>query len=305
MFGIMSRTIALKGQLCRACAHEVLSSFIGMSIPRYARQPGVINRINGPKSFSTGTRLRTDENLQKLSGAFQNDAHMDNTTKPQSSPHTPWYLQEEDVPSSETQPITSRDQIPSLPEHPPPLLPIMTDYIFKDLGLDYLKFIDLRNLDPPPALGANVIMIIGTARSVKHLNVSADRLCRWLRSNWKMSPYADGLLGRNELKIKLRRRARRMRAASQAGALVDDKDDGITTGWICVNAGLTKDEFVEQQQRPVFEGFGPTVRGTRIVVQIFTEEKRAEVDLEKFWETSLKEAASKRREIYDENYESA
>ena len=210
----------------------------------------------------------------------------------------------------EGQPVASRDQIPELPDSPPPILPVLTDYIFKDLGIDDLKFIDLRALDPPPALGANVIMIIGTARSVKHLNVSADRLCRWLRSNWKLAPYADGLLGRNELKIKLRRKARRAKAASQTGALIRDKDDGVTTGWICVNAGLVKDDQVgEQQQRQqedtaVFEGFAPIARGTRIVVQIFVEEKRAEVDLESFWAANLEHAEQKRRTILQNDPES-
>lgn len=220
--------------------------------------------------------------------------------------HIPWYLRG-DTSSIETQQsITSRDQIPPLPDSPPPILPVLTDYIFKDLGLDGLKFIDLRHLDPPPALGANAIMIVGTARSVKHLNVSADRLCRWLRSNWKLAPYADGLLGRNELKIKLRRRARRAKAASQSGALLADKDDGITTGWICVNAGLVKDKLGEQLQKghtAIFEGFGPIVHGTRIVVQIFIEEKRAEVDLESFWESTLNRAARKRGELTQDVHE--
>ncbi|OGM40271.1 hypothetical protein ABOM_010826 [Aspergillus bombycis] len=190
-----------------------------------------------------------------------------------STSHVPWYLQE-DMPASESQ-ISSRDQIPDLPADPPAILSPFLDYVFKDLGLDELKLIDLRGLETPPALGANVIMIIGTARSVKHLNVSADRLCRWLRSNYKLSPYADGLLGRNELKIKLRRKARRARLASRSGAMFDDKDDGITTG------------------------FGTVGRGTRIVVQIFTEEKRAEVDLESLWQGTL-DRAEREKQKYSE-----
>ncbi|THC99993.1 hypothetical protein EYZ11_000572 [Aspergillus tanneri] len=143
-------------------------------------------------------------------------------------------------------------------------------------------------------------MIIGTARSVKHLNVSADRLCRWLRSTWKLSPYADGLLGRNELKIKLRRKARRARIASQTGAMVDDKDDGITTGWICVNAGVVEKGPVPQQEMQNFEGFGHITGDTRVVVQMFTEEKRAEVDLEVLWQKTLdrdKREKQKRAEV--------
>jgi peroxin-12 len=139
-------------------------------------------------------------------------------------------------------------------------------------------------------------MIIGTARSVKHLNVSADRLCRWLRSTYKLTPYADGLLGRNELKIKLRRKARRARVASRAGTTVDEKDDGITTGWICVNAGVVENSPVEEQASRKVEGFGNIGGGTRVVVQMFTEEKRAEVDLEGLWLATI-ERDRRRRQV--------
>ncbi|PYH77039.1 hypothetical protein BO82DRAFT_358572 [Aspergillus uvarum CBS 121591] len=211
------------------------------------------------------------------------------TTTPEPTSHIPWYLQDEpDQPA--TRPITSGEQIPALPENPPALLAALLEYTFKDLGLDGLKLLDLRGLDTPPALGANVIMIVGTARSVKHLNVSADRLCRWLRATYKLTPFADGLLGRNELKIKLRRKAKRARLASKSGTLVDDKDDGITTGWICVNAGIVEEApqaEVTAAEEAGFEGFGNAGWGTRVVVQIFTEEKRAEVDLEGLWEKNL------------------
>ncbi|PWY87524.1 hypothetical protein BO70DRAFT_385808 [Aspergillus heteromorphus CBS 117.55] len=205
------------------------------------------------------------------------------------SSHIPWYLQEESTAADAPQ-TSSRDNIPELPDNPPAILPALVDYVFKDIGLDELKIIDSRGLETPPALGANVIMIIGTARSVKHLNVSADRLCRWLRSTYKLTPYADGLLGRNELKIKLRRKARRARLTSRSGRIFDEKDDGITTGWICVNAGVVEKAPVDSEVDYQFEGFGHTAAGTRVVVQIFTEEKREEVDLESLWQRALDRA---------------
>ncbi|PYH40822.1 RsfS/YbeB/iojap family protein [Aspergillus saccharolyticus JOP 1030-1] len=215
------------------------------------------------------------------------------TTTPETQEHIPWYLRDapDQHPSAPRELL--REQIPSLPPNPPALLSALLEYTFKDLGLDELKLLDLRGLDTPPALGANVIMLVGTARSVKHLNVSADRLCRWLRSTYKLSPFADGLLGRNELKIKLRRKAKRARLASKSGTIVDEKDDGITTGWICVNAGIVEEaplselKAVEEAGFEV-EGFGHDAGlGTRVVVQMFTEEKRAEVDLEGLWEKNL------------------
>lgn len=191
-------------------------------------------------------------------------------------------------------------------------------------------------------------MIIGTARSVKHLNVSADRFCRWTRKEYKLRPFADGLLGRNELKLKLRRKARRMKLAQSVGNTTAMKeggyDDGITTGWVCVNLGdvsnavsssieeegetrserdrgvqqvASESEPVEGQQQQqlsqemlekarrkaqetplegedeyrnpndgpeTYVGFGSRTDSPRIVVQMFTEEKRTEMDLEGLWD---------------------
>lgn len=122
----------------------------------------------------------------------------------------PWYLQVQ-TPQISRSPLYERQQLPELPPDPPPVLQPMLEHISVDLGLDDLSLLDLRNLDPPPALGSNLMMIIGTARSEKHLHVSADRFCRWLRTTHRLTPYADGLLGRGELKLKMRRKNRRNR----------------------------------------------------------------------------------------------
>lgn len=194
----------------------------------------------------------------------------------------PWYLQD-DAPKIAPRPFSDRQRIPELPENPPPLLQPLLQQISVDLGVDDLSLLDMRKLDPPPALGANLIMIIGTTRSEKHLHVSADRLCRWLRSNYQLRPDADGLLGRNELKLKLKRKAKRqklMGSANDASA-----DDGVRTGWVCVDVGVVEEGSDKTVPRPRddFVGFGRQTEGVRIVVQMLTEEKREEIDLEKLW----------------------
>lgn len=211
-------------------------------------------------------------------------------------------------------PLLALQEIPPLPDNPPQILSSVLDHLSTQIGLDNLTLLDLRHIDPPPALGANLIMVIGTARSVKHLNVSADRFCRWARKEYKLRPFADGLLGRNELKLKLRRKARRMKLAQSVGNTMTtrDSDDGITTGWICVNMGPV-DEAVLPEEQTVTEGsvadskplpdevaedeedeytnpqddyigFGSRINSPRIVVQMFTEQKRLEMDLEGLWD---------------------
>ncbi|KAA8570828.1 hypothetical protein EYC84_000220 [Monilinia fructicola] len=211
----------------------------------------------------------------------------------------PWYLQVE-TPQTTPKALSERQKIPDLPELPPPILQPMLQHISVDLGLDDLTLLDLRKLDPPPALGANLIMLIGTARSEKHLHVSADRLCRWLRSTYKLRPSADGLLGRNELKLKLRRKSRR---AKLLGSAADDNgDDGIRTGWVCVDIGVVDSPDMHVNAVPEgdgFVGFGRRTDGVRVVVQMLTEEKRLEIDLEKLWGGILRRSGQSEIEAED------
>jgi ribosomal silencing factor RsfS len=179
--------------------------------------------------------------------------------------------------------------MPDLPPNPPPLLKTILEYISITAGLDDLQLLDLRHLDPPPALGPKLIMIIGTARSEKHLHVAADRFARYLRREHDLKANAAGLLGRNELKIKLRRKAKRMRMLANVGGAVPEGniDDGIRTGWICCT--LSKIEaHPEDMHMPgdnvqEFVGFRDVKPGVNVVLQMFTEEKRAETDLETLW----------------------
>ncbi|TVY81358.1 ATPase synthesis protein [Lachnellula suecica] len=200
----------------------------------------------------------------------------------------PWYLKVQS-PQIEPKPLSERQRIPELPESPPPILQPLLQQISIDLGIDDLTLLDLRKLDPPPALGANLLMLIGTARSERHLHVSADRLCRWLRSTYKLRPDADGLLGRNELKLKLRRKAKR---AKLMGSSADETgDDGVRTGWVCVDVGVVESAEGEADtttEPEDFVGFGRKTDGVRLVVQMLTEEKRQEIELERLWGGILK-----------------
>ena len=115
-----------------------------------------------------------------------------------------------------------------------------------------------------------------------------------------MRPTADGLLGRNELKLKMKRKNRRSRLLASVGAAARDEnlDDGIRTGWICVRVGRVEpasgDAEAVERDDGEFVGFGESSRLVTIVVQMLTEDKRADVDLEGLWEGVLDQA--KRRQ---------
>lgn len=291
----MSRALA-RSFWCHACRRDILQSFAavsGVTIPR-PLPPNCSLRRSKPAPGASRWQSSTHDGTTETPGNNVENKPPENTSV--QSQLLPWYLQADNQAQS-PHPLGQQQELPPLPENPPIILESLLQHLSVDIGLDDLALLDLRGRDPPPALGGNLLMVVGSARSTKHLNVSADRFCRWLRSTYKLRPYADGLLGRNELKLKLRRKARRARIASEAGASIETKDDGITTGWICVNVGIVEDSESAARKttrEEAFEGFGKSAGGTRIVVQMFTDEKRAEIDLETLWGTGSLENTKNR-----------
>ncbi|KAK5687489.1 ATPase synthesis protein 25 mitochondrial [Elasticomyces elasticus] len=306
---------------CTSCRQNLLRSFIA-SIGFPSPSPSPQRR---PFSHTPRRPNEARERIQQHEPSALDRLQAASTPQPPpqpSSPQTiPWYLQPSNQPPQPSQneaesPMSARQRIPELPPHSPPLLQPLLNNLSLEQGMDTLTLLDLRSLDPPPALGANLIMILGTARSEKHLHVSADRLCRWLRTSHDITPFADGLLGRNELKLKLRRRAKRTRLMSGgvgAGTSDTDLEEGIRTGWVCVNIGRVKGgELPEQQEARERRlagvvGFGTQETGCSIVVQLMTEEKRGEIDLERLWGGMLRGAQKEKalREGGESEVESA
>lgn len=149
--------------------------------------------------------------------------------------------------------------------------------------------------DPTPALGSNLIMVVATARSGQHVHAFSDRFCRWLRSEYKFRPTADGLLGRQTIKVWKRRAAKKARALALAGAGAGGIDDRIgwkiaLSDWICVNVGnlpAAPGAVKVKKIQEGFVGFDSTSDKVTVVVHIMTEERRKELNLEGFWNNKL------------------
>jgi len=293
---------------CGVCQLILLKSFTslaGAQLDLQSLHPAVqqrkdsTRRVGQPRSLSSAALLRTSNTISVGHGdgvvedGAERSAEGANTIYPSvtSAAPIPWYLQI-DTPQAPVYPISDRQRLPDMPVDPPPVLEPLLKYVSIDLGLDDLSLFDLRNLDPPPALGSKLLMILGTARSERHLHVSADRLCRWLRSTCRLTPFADGLLGRNELKLKMRRKARRAKLLGTVGTSASSTaDDGVRTGWVCVNVGTVEGGKASQEDTaamPEIVGFGSRSTGVNIVIQMLTEEKRGELDLEELWGGMLK-----------------
>lgn len=308
---ILGRTSKLTAG-CTNCHTAVLKSFIDFA--GLNSRPRVTPRITTPwptnpavkRCLITSRTRQSDVVQQERSRGTESSIEEALSAQPATEAEDdvvspiPWYLQVES-PERASNPILKRQEIPELPSDPPPLLKPMLEHISIDIGLDDLMIFDLRKLDPPPALGANLLMILGTARSEKHLHISADRFCRWLKVTHKLSPYADGLLGRGELKLKLRRKARRAKLLSNVGSSeTKNVDDGLRTGWICVNVGTIEegvDASESNAQPDDYVGFGSEAEGVKVVIQMLTQEKREELDLEDLWGKMLRRQEKKDERI--------
>lgn len=311
---ISSKVSLVSGQ-CASCRYTLLNAFAAFAkIPkppvaiRFSERPKVVKGISH-RFFATTSRCRSDVVIQEVHDGSTLDqpapesseqAPADNEA-PKIASELPWYLQVR-TPQSIIRSLAERQRLPDLPPDPPPLLQPMLEHISIELGLDDLSLLDLRRLDPPPALGSNLLMVLGTARSEKHLHVSADRFCRWLRTEHKISPYADGLLGRGELKLKMRRKARRAKVLSRVGSSeTGNGDDGIRTGWVCVNIGNVEDGKIATESDSSIEGyvgFGTGTEGVKLVIQMLTGEKREELELERLWAQALARQDRRRKRIF-------
>ncbi|CAK7230721.1 ATPase synthesis protein 25 mitochondrial [Sporothrix eucalyptigena] len=298
---------------CRT-ALEASSARTGPS-QRPSSGPAASVQLPRPRWFSVSRRAQNSQDDTNSSAESATSSSSSTNPTSSSTPSTtnstpstssssdvPWYLKV-NVPKHAT--LAPQDEpLPEIPANVPALVKPLVSFVADDLGLDSLKLLDLRALDPPAALGPDLIMLFGSARSERHLHISADRLVRWLRK-YGINATADGLLGRNELKIKLRRKARRAKllgnmAALEAAASGGETqvDDGISTQWVCVHAGTvgrTRAEGAVVDAEGRTSGFGSLrSTGTTVVVQMFTEAKRKQLDLESLWSKTLLRSVKKR-----------
>ncbi|PTB64659.1 hypothetical protein BBK36DRAFT_1176989 [Trichoderma citrinoviride] len=271
--------------ILRAVASRPLAG-IGQSASRGIRpvaSSGFRGVPNASQQFGTATQ-RNAEARAEAEGLRDEEDIVDNDE----SADTPWFL---DVEPPRRAPLQHIASLPKVPEDAPPLLEPMMKYIYEDMGLDELSMLDLRDLDPPAALGPNLIMIFGTARSERHLHISAGRFVRWLRKNHQVGARADGLIGPGELKTKLRRLRKKAKMLGTNTMILPGSDNGISTGWVCVNFrahdhGAQESTSYDESGR--FSGFGTPLTGTTVVVQCMTESRRNELDLETLWRGILK-----------------
>ncbi|KAG5813043.1 hypothetical protein H9Q74_006345 [Fusarium xylarioides] len=232
------------------------------------------------------------------------NSELEATEEAEDPEDVPWFLEVEPPRHPQNQHAV---QLPKIPEGAPEVLEPMVKYIFEDMGLDEISMLDMRDLDPPAALGPNLIMLFATARSERHLHISSGRFVRWLRKNHNISARADGLIGPGELRTKLRRLRKKAKLMGTNTAIIPGGDNGISTGWVCVNFSSNSDnidEAAKVDDSGRFSGFGAPQTGTTVVIQCMTESRRAELDLESLWQTVLKKSLRENKQARGEKINS-
>lgn len=297
---LVSRAIS-QATRCSSCRYHVLNAFLGAAdqIMEPLHQSSLPQKRVKPSGNRRGScasrRWLSDKPALSETSTQIEDAIVKETSRVVDHPNPPaqlgkpWYLQVDTFPEIEA-PARARLELPELPPNPPQILKPTLDFLLYQLGLDNLKLLDLRGLDPPPALGADLLMIVGTARSEKHLHVSGDRLRKWMKTEHGRVARADGLVGRGELKLRLKRKARRARILSRVGSVDTPRaDDGLRSGWVCVTVGdndYADDSQFKDASSDIpdgFVGFGVEAAGPKMAIQMLTVEKREELDLEGLW----------------------
>ncbi|OAR00224.1 hypothetical protein LLEC1_03040 [Akanthomyces lecanii] len=289
---------AMASLSCRSCQTTLFRAVLaagrpGMAISaqRLQSRPDS-SLLDQQRNLSTTRRLRIEDNTTK---AFGDDP---SETKQTDEEDTPWFLDEK---PPQHPPSQHQQELPVAPEGAPAVVEPMMKYIFEDMGLDDLALFDLRELDPHAALGPNLIMVFGTARSEKHLHVSAGRFVRWIRKHHQFEAKADGLIGAGELRTKLRRLRKKAKLMGTNANIIPRGDNGISTGWICVSFNTddgVSDADANFDATGRMAGFDAGAAGTTIVVQCMTEARRQELDLEALWEGMLKRSFRDNRNLH-------
>lgn len=176
---------------------------------------------------------------------------------------TPWYIRDPD--SVQAQLSVQKAVIPDLPENPPHSLEPIASEMVKDLGLEDLTILDLREVVPPSSFGPDALMIIASGKSEKHLVRAATELSKWVKNRYNVLVDQEGLLTSNFSKVHQRRM--RKKAARQSSFYVKQNDE---TAMKTANSWVALDTKVDG-----------------IYVHLFTPERRKIVNIEELWKDAI------------------
>lgn len=189
----------------------------------------------------------------------------------------PWYLNVGNRERALKQTIFQPQEI-ILPNNPPSSLSKISNFLRDELGLTDIVVFDLRKgeFDTAAAKISN-FMIITTAASPKHCQTSFEKLNSLVKQEYESVAYVEGQFNAKEQRKRQRRLARKPNLASNSSSSVP------TESWFLIDTKVD-----------------------RIFVNILTEKRRQEVNLEELYapeEEKSKYAQAEDKTTSDENSE--
>lgn len=166
----------------------------------------------------------------------------------------PWYLKVGDRERSLKQSVFKAQEI-EYPQESPDSLRHISHYLRDQLGLMDIMIFDLRKGEfETAAAKISDFMIIGTARSPRHCKTSFDKLNSLIKQEYESVAYAEGQFNAKEEKKRQRRLARKPKLSSNLNSNVP------TESWLLIDCKVDK-----------------------IFVNILTENRRQEINLEELY----------------------
>lgn len=201
---------------------------------------------------------------------------LEESSTPDSTEDVPWYLRSENEDTEQLNP-SLKEPIPETPEGSPESLKNVVEYLIRDLGLKDVSFIDLRNRDPVTIFGPDAIMIIATGKNDRHIGKAAQELMTWVKRNYDVVPYREGIYTAGYIKIQKRRQKKKSRKLARADDSYESFDNRFVNDWVTMDMKM--------------DG---------LLVQLFTEDKRDLIDLEYVWSENKKEMRALRQKQREE-----
>ncbi|GAV55486.1 hypothetical protein ZYGR_0AV01170 [Zygosaccharomyces rouxii] len=179
----------------------------------------------------------------------------------------PWYLKVGDRERALRQSIFKVQKI-EYPSSSPEFLRHISQYLRDKLGLTDILIFDLRKGDfETAAAKISDFMVIATARSPKHCQTSFDKLNSLIKQEYESVAYVEGQFNAREEKKRQRRLARKPKLSSNSTS------NAPTESWFLIDCKVDK-----------------------IFVNILTENRRQEINLEELYAPEHEKSKYERKE---------
>lgn len=241
-----------------------------------------IKRLQSTSPSSSSSQSTLTENLEhQKSEDLEKVEESQNTPTSSSqvessSSSVPWYLRDTNEDLDQQNP-SLKEPIPELPSNPSDSLGPLVEFLVRDLGLVDVSFLDLRDREPVTIFGPDAIMVVATGKNDRHIGKATQELLTWIKHNYGIVPYKEGVHTAGFIKVQKRRQKKKSKKLALADDSYESLESRFTSNWVTMDTKLDS-----------------------LIVHLFTEDKRKQIDLEYVWAKNKRELREQRRKLQEE-----